>query len=415
MVTGARQVGKTYLIRAFAEANYKNVVEINLVENKASVKVLEGANNAMDLFARISAIAEKELIPNKTLIFLDEIQEFSEIITYIKFLVEQTDYDFILSGSLLGVELKNVRSVPVGYLDTVELYPLDFEEYIVARGISEELINIVKQAFIDRTEVPDYLHEKMLSLFYEYLIVGGMPAVVAEFCESRNLQNVKRLQENIILQNKNDISKYNTAQSLIIKDIYGLIPSELNKKNKRFIISNMDERGRFSKYLNDFVWLTDAGVALPVYTVSEPVYPLKLSKASNLFKLFMNDVGLLMSTLIKDVTLEILSKNVNVNYGSIFENVVAQELQAAGFDLYYYNSKKNGEVDFIIETRRGHVYPIEVKAGKDYKRHKALNNILSFQDYHLDRAIVLGESNVESDNAISYLPIYMTMFCGILD
>ncbi|MDR0817649.1 MAG: AAA family ATPase, partial [Clostridiales Family XIII bacterium] len=195
LVTGARQVGKTYLIREFAKANYKNVVEINLVNSKSAVNVLEEADNAKDLFSRISAVSEKKLIPGETLIFLDEIQEFSEIVTNIKFLVEQTDYDFVLSGSLLGVELKNVRSVPVGYLDTVEMYPLDFEEYIAARGISEDLINIVRQSFADKTEVPDYLHEKMLTLFYEYLIIGGMPAVVAEFCESRNLQNVRRLQE----------------------------------------------------------------------------------------------------------------------------------------------------------------------------------------------------------------------------
>jgi predicted AAA+ superfamily ATPase len=414
LVTGSRQVGKTYLIRAFAKAHYRHFAEINFLENKTAVDMFEAADNTADLVKGISILTETELIPGKTLIFFDEVQACKEIVTAVKFLVEQTDFHFILSGSLLGVELKNIKSVPVGYMDTVTMYPLDFEEYCGAFGVTDDILSDVRESFLARSPVPDFIHDRLTKLFYEYLIVGGMPAVVSSFAETKNLATVRRIQQNLILQNKQDISKYNERDSLNIKNIYDLIPAELNNQNKRFILKDMKERAKFREYKDNFVWLAEAGVALPTYNVDEPKYPLMLSRSSNLFKLFMSDVGLLTSTFMRDTSIRILSKNPNVNYGAIFENAVAQELVSQGFGLYYFKNKKIGELDFVIETVSGTVYPIEVKAGKDYKRHNALNNVLSFPDYHVGTAIVLSERNVEVRDGIWYLPIYMVMCLGML-
>ena len=412
LVTGARQVGKTFLVRAFAREHYARFAEINLIENKRAATVIEGAENAADLFMRLSLLSETELVPGKTLIFIDEVQVCKEIVTAVKFLVEQNDFDFVLSGSLLGVELKNIRSAPVGYLDTLTMYPLDFVEYCRARNVPEDAVNAVNMAFSKREPVQEYLHEHLMKLFYEYLIIGGMPAAVAEFTDSKNIQTVRHIQENLILQNKHDISKYNEQDALVIKDIYDLIPAELNNQNKRFVLKNVNKHARYGRYQECFVWLADAGVALPAYNVEEPVYPLKLSQASNLFKLFMADVGMLTSTFFKDIALEILNKNPNVNYGSIYENAVAQELKAHGFELYYYKNKKLGEVDFMVETVKGQVLPIEVKSGKNYKRHNAIRNML--RRGMMTEGFVLYDGNLYRDGNITYLPVYMTGCLGKL-
>jgi predicted AAA+ superfamily ATPase len=395
LVDGARQVGKTYLIREFAKANYQYFTEINLLENKLAVETLKLADNTSDLIKSISLLADSELVPNETLIFLDEVQECKEIVTAIKFLVEQTEYDFILSGSVLGVELKNIKSVPVGYLDIITMYPLDFEEYCTASGISDDIISDVRQAFLSKEPVADFIHDRFMKLFYEYLIVGGMPAVVSSFIEDKNLQRVRDIQKSLITLNKKDITRYDEPNSLIIKNIYDLIPAELNSQNKRFILKDMNERAKFRENKDYFVWLAAAGVALPTYNVDEPKYPLKLSQASNLFKLFMSDVGLLTSTFIKEISLSILNKNPNVNYGSIFENAVAQELVSHGFELYYFKNKKLGELDFIVEAPSGTIIPIEVKSGKDYTRHNALRNVLDSDDYPVSVGYVLSETNTK--------------------
>ncbi|MDR1816045.1 MAG: AAA family ATPase, partial [Clostridiales Family XIII bacterium] len=265
LVTGARQVGKTYLIREFAKAHYKHFIEINLLENALAKDALQAAKNAKELFARLTIFSEDQIVPGETLFFIDEVQEHKEIVTAVKFLVEQNDVDFILSGSLLGVELRDVKSVPVGYLDVVEMFPLSFQEYAAARGFSGGAGEIVKDSFRSRTELPDYVHDAMLSLFHEYLIVGGMPAAVASFTEANDLQAVRRIQENIVALNKWDISKYRPDDALLIKNMYELIPAELNQQNKRFILKSMNERARFSQYADSLVWLTAAGVAIPVY------------------------------------------------------------------------------------------------------------------------------------------------------
>jgi predicted AAA+ superfamily ATPase len=414
LVTGARQVGKTFLVREFGKANYENIAEVNLIENKKAADILDSAENAEDFFARLSIIVNTELKSGKTLIFIDEVQECKEIITAIKFLVERYDFDFILSGSLLGVELRDIRSVPVGYLDIIEMKPLSFSEFLLARKISKDIITIIVNKLQTRTPIPEYLHEMLMKYFYEYLIIGGMPAAVADFINFNDLRSVRRIQKNITSLYRWDISKYQKDSSLLIKNMYDIIPSELNQQNKRFILNNVNEKARFSRYADSLIWLSDAGVAYPVFCVDEPTYPLKLSSSTNLFKLFLSDVGLLTSTFLKSSTLDILAKNPNINYGSIYENAVAQELSTAGFELYYYRSKKRGELDFIIEGSQGNIMPIEVKSGKNYKRHNALTNLLSTSNYQLDEGFVLCDLNIHRNGKITYLPIYMTGFLSEL-
>jgi predicted AAA+ superfamily ATPase len=410
LLTGARQVGKTFLVREFAREHYESFVEINLIDNRTAAEVLSEAKDADDLFMRISLLAEAELIPHETLIFIDEVQKSKEIVTAIKFLVERNDYDFIVSGSLLGVELKSIESMPVGYLDKVVLFPLDFEEYCWARGVGKDHLALVRDAFSALTPVPGYIHDQLNKLYEEYLIVGGMPAVVAEFAESRNVQRVRALQQNIITLYKDDFTQYNSSRALTLRTIYDLIPSELGSQNRRFLINSLGKHAKLNRYENDFIWLVDAGVALPAFVVNEPRYPLLLSKSTNLFKLFLSDVGLLTSTFIKDVSVAVLERNPAVDYGAIYENMAAQELKAHGYDLYYYKNSKKGEIDFVIESATGTVSLLEIKSGKSYKIHKALDNLLGADDYQIDNAYVFCDSNISRENRIIYLPNYM-VFC----
>ncbi|MGN1143431.1 MAG: ATP-binding protein [Anaerovoracaceae bacterium] len=409
LVTGARQVGKTFSIRKFGRHNFRSFVEINFLENPAARELFENAKNSKDLLLRLSLVANSDLIPGETLIFLDEVQECREIVTAIKFLVEEGSYRYILSGSLLGVELKDIRSMPVGYMDIIEMYPLDFEEFVLANRVAPRIIETLKKSFEERIPVDPPIHEKMMDLFRLYLIVGGMPAVVMQYLQTNNLREVQRIQQSIVALYKKDISKYDPDQKLYIEDIFNLIPSELNAKNKRFILKNLNENFRFSKFSNSFLWLKEAGVALPAFCVDEPVSPLLLSKSKNLFKLFMADVGLLASMYMDDIQIRILNREKDINFGSVYENVAAQELKAHGFDLFYFNSKKQGELDFLIE-QPGNVLPIEIKSGKDYTKHAALSNVMANTSYAIPAAYVFHNGNVSTSEKITYYPIYMLMF-----
>lgn len=409
LITGARQVGKTYSIREFGQQNFDSFIELNFLENSSAKALFENAQNSKELLLRLSLIADGDLIPGKTLIFLDEVQECKEIVTAIKFLVEEGSYRYILSGSLLGVELKDIRSIPVGYMDIVELYPLDFEEFALANKVSPHIIQTLRDSFIHRTPVDSVIHEKMIELFRLYLVIGGMPAVVEQYLNSNNLREVLRIQQSIIALYKKDIAKYDPKNKLYIEDIYTLIPSELNAKNKRFILKNLNENFRFSKFSNSFLWLKEAGVALPTFCVDEPTAPLLLSKSKNLFKLFLSDVGLLAAMYMDGIQLKILNHEKDINFGSIYENAAAQELKAHGFDLYYFNSKKQGELDFLIEYN-GNVLPIEIKSGKDYTKHAALNNVLENNAYDIPEAFVFHNGNVSISGKVVYYPIYMLMF-----
>ena len=409
LITGARQVGKTFIIREFGKRTYQSFIEINFLEDKTAASLFENARDSQDLLLRLSAVADKPLIPGQTLIFLDEVQECKEIVTAIKFLVEEGSYRYILSGSLLGVDLKDIRSMPVGYMDIVQMYPLDFEEFALANRVSPNVIDALHKAFEEKQPVDPVIHERMMALFRLYLIVGGMPAAVMKYLESNNLRNVIEEQQAIIALYKKDIARYDPEEKLYLEDIFDLIPSELNSKNKRFILKNLNDNFKFSRYSNSFLWLKDAGVALPTFCTAEPTAPLRLSKSSNLFKLFLADVGLLASMYMDNIQVKILNGEKSINFGSVYENVAAQELKAHGFDLYYFNSKKQGELDFLIE-RNGHVLPIEIKSGKDYTKHAALSNVLANEDYAIPEAYVFQNDNVGQAGKITYYPIYMLMF-----
>lgn len=409
LITGARQIGKTYIIRECLREKYSSVIEINFIENDDAKKLFSDFKETKDFLLRLSTITDKELIKGETVIFLDEVQECKEIVTAIKFLVEEGSYQYVLSGSLLGVELKDVRSVPVGYMSVFEMYPMDFEEFCMANHVSKVILDNLKECFTRELPVDELIHEKMMELFRLYLIVGGMPRPVQKYVDTNNLQYVMEEQRQIVKQYKQDIAKYDPANKLYLEDIFDLIPSELNNKNKRFILKNLNENFKFSRYENSFIWLKDAGVALPVFCASEPVIPLLLSKSTNLFKLFLSDVGLLASMYADGIQLKILMKEVNMNFGAIYENVVAQELKCHGFDLYYYNNNRLGELDFVVEYK-GDILPIEVKSGKSYERHAALSNCMENPRYDIKKAFVFCNENVKVKDKVIYYPIYMIIF-----
>lgn len=408
LVTGARQIGKTSSIREFGQKHFRHFVEINFLESPAAKAIFEGTDTS-DILLRLSAYTETKLVKNETLIFLDEIQECPNAVTAIKFLVEEGSYRYVMSGSLLGVELKDIRSLPVGFLSIKEMFPLDLEEFSNAVGVQPEVLNSIRSAFANKTEVDAFVHEKMMAVFRLYMVIGGMPAAVAEYLESNNIQNVVEIQQSIIELYKKDIAKYDPKNKLYLNEIFDLIPPELNNQNKRFILKKLNENLKFSHYENSFIWLKEAGVALPVYNVDEPKIPLLLSRSRNLFKLFLNDVGLLTCQYANGIQLKILNGDPDINFGSVYENVTATELRAHGFELYYFNSKKQGELDFVIE-QNGNVLPIEIKSGKYYKRHNALKNVMETPNYAIKQAVVFCNDNVRAKDSVLYCPIYMLMF-----
>jgi hypothetical protein len=408
LITGARQTGKTFSIRQLGQT-FDSFVEINFIEHPEAVELFRHASGAADILLRLSAYTSIPLKKHRTLIFFDEVQACPEVVTAIKFLVDEGSYRYVMSGSLLGVELHDLRSEPVGYLSVKEMFPLDFEEFITAVGVHEEVKSSLRLCWEERRPIDELIHQKMMELFRLYLIVGGMPAAVDRYLLTNNLQEVLTVQQDIIHLYRRDISKYDPNHKLSIEEIFDLLPPELNAKNKRFILKRLNEHAKFDRFEQSFLWLKHAGVALPVYNVEEPKVPLLLARSRNLFKLFSNDVGLLAAQYADGIQMRILRGDQSINYGSVYENAVAQELAAHGFNLYYYNSKQRGELDFVVEWQ-GRVLPIEVKSGKDYEVHRALSNIMQCSDYDLAEALILNNGNVRVDGAFVYVPIYMMMF-----
>jgi len=409
LVTGARQVGKTYSIRKTLKENAASFVEINFLENEDALQLFQQSTNAHDLLRGLSVLFGKPMVKGKTIVFFDEVQCCKEIITAIKFLVDEGSYKYIMSGSLLGVELKDIRSFPVGYLDIRTMYPLDFEEFMKANNFPDEVIEHLRNGYDKLSPVDDFIHQQTMKLFHLYLIVGGMPAAADIYLKTNNIAKVIEVQKSIIDLYKKDIAQYDPKEKLYLDEILMLIPSEINSKNKRFVLKNLNENQKFSRYENRFLWLRDAGVALPTYCANEPALPLMLSKSRNLFKLFMNDIGLLCAMYANGLQLKILQGEININYGAIYENLVAQELTAHQFDLYYYNSKKNGEVDFMIE-HNGALLPIEVKSGKNYIRHVSMTHLLANEQYGIAKGFILQNENISVKGKAVCLPVYMTMF-----
>ncbi len=311
----------------------------------------------------------------------------------------------------MGITLKTTQSLPIGSVEIIRMYPLDFEEFLIANGVGTLLLDTMRRNFSARQSMPSAIHDKLLDLFRKYLIVGGLPAAVCAFVEEQNVMKVRSIQRDIMRLYKADAARYETSsRRLRIQRIYDMIPSNLENKKKRMVAKDVENKvgKRMVDYCEEFDYLTASGIALEVKAVSNPHFPLVESAGKNLLKLYLNDVGLLTNVFFGNNVRAVLDDVKSVNLGSVYETAVAQELSAHGFRLYYYDNKKNGEVDYLIDdTRNLSVLPIEVKSGKDYKIHSALSRFLAVEDYHVSSAMVLSNAReVEEKDGIVYMPVY---------
>lgn len=408
LVTGARQIGKTWLIRDEINKSDYQLFEINFIDQPNMIDYLNAQISAEDFLLKLKMIMPESFEPGKTVVFFDEIQKCPEIVTKIKFLVDEGSFKYVMSGSLLGVEPYGIASVPVGYLALLKMHPMDFEEFMIANDVSKTTLDMLESKFKTHETIEQLVHQKLLSLFFIYLIVGGMPDAVKTYIGTKDIREVNKVQKDIVTFYREDFSQYEQDdKKLKLKSIYDLIPAELNKRNKKFVFTMLNKELKFDRYENSFLWLKDAGVALPIYSIDAPKVPLLASKNSNTFRLFSSDVGLLTSCYPTNTKFELINNNGEVNNGAHFENAVAQQLIANGLEPYYFKKQNIGEIDFLVEIN-GKVLPIEVKSGKSYKTHKAIDNLLAISGYHINEGYVLSIGNIEKEDKLTYIPIYMS-------
>lgn len=416
IVDGARQIGKSFIIRHVGQKLYKNYIEINMEEDKLGDRIFANAKTVNDFYLALSVVAGDRMKGRTdTLVFLDEIQAYEHLLTLLKFLKEDNRFTYIASGSLLGVTLRNTSSIPMGSIEIKHMYPMDFEEFIIANGVGEFAVSTMRTQFLERQSLPDSLHAKMLDLFKKYLIVGGLPDAVKTFVEEKNVMAIRKIQEDILALYGVDASKYEKDHAkLKIQRVYSLVPSNLENKKKRMVAKDIEgKKGkRMADYEEEFDYLISAGVVLEVKAISVPSYPLVENCGKNLLKLYLNDVGLLTGLFFKNNIQAIMQDVKSINLGSVYETVVAQELCAHGFNLYYYDNKNNGEVDFLIDDADNlSVMPLEIKSGKDYTVHSALTKFLKIETYNIQQAFVLSnEQTVYQKNGVTYIPVYYIMF-----
>ena len=415
IIDGARQVGKSFIIRHVGQEMFENYIEVNLLEDANGARFFESVKTPQDFYLRLSAIAGVRLGErSKTLVFLDEIQAYPHLLTMLKFLKAENRYTYIASGSLLGVALSQSVSIPMGSIQVRHMYPLDFEEFLIANGFGKEIIDYMKVQFSQEKTLDEGMHAKVLDLFKKYLLVGGMPDAVNAFLEQTDIVAIRDIQAEIHRYYGADASQYDTANRLKIRRVYDMIPSNLENKRKRIFVNQIEGKAgkRFSDYAEEFDYLIQAGIALEVKAVSQPKFPLLESSRKNLLKLYLNDVGILTGLLYGRNIGAVLDEESGINLGSVYESVVAQELNAHGHKLYYYDNKKNGEVDFLVESDKLlSVVPIEVRSGKDYKVHSALNAFVDNAEYNIKKSLVLSNNrDIYTENGITYMPIYYVMF-----
>lgn len=415
LVNGARQIGKSYLIRYVGNKLFKHFVEINLKEDREGEQIFADVHTTNDLYMRLSNFYSRSLgDKTDTLVFLDEIQSYPHLMTMLKFLNQESRYRFIASGSQLGVALSETPSVPLGSVAIEQMYPLDFEEFLWATGISKEWIEDIHHSFLREEALDESTHNILLKRFQYYLLVGGMPEAVNKYLEDRNMVRVRQTHRDIHNLYRIDASQYDEEHKLIIRKIYDLIPSNLENKKKRVVYKDIEgKKGKtFSDYADEFEYLTNSGVALEVSAISNPRFPLAESEQKRLVKLYLNDVGLLTNLLYELNVNAVLQDIKSINLGTVYESVVAQELAAHGFRLHYYDNKQKGEVDFLIDNyEQLKVLPLEIKSGKDYTGHSALTKFIETPDYGIDRAVVFSnERKVFEKKGVTYLPIYYCMF-----
>lgn len=417
LIEGARQIGKSYIVRNVGTALYDNYVEINFVADDEGEKVFKNVHTTEEFYLNLSMVAGSRLDRyDNTLVFIDEIQHYPQFLTMLKFLREEHRYRFICSGSLLGIALKGTVSVPVGSVIPKKMYQLDFEEFLIANDFGKEAIEYLRKSFEQRRSLAPEVHDKVLGLFKRYLLVGGMPDAVNEYLATHNIVKVREIQEAIIVLYGIDASRYEeeAARKLYIRRIYDMIPSQMENKKKRIVVKDIQSRegDRFSNYVEEFEYLIHSGIAIASNAISNPKYPLAESQQKNLLKLYMNDVGMLSSRLYQYNVRPVLNDIAGINLGSLYESAVAQELKAHYNKLFYYDNKQKGEVDFLVDdSSTMSVLPVEVKSGKDYMVHSALNNLMAVPDYHIASSIVFSnDREVRTKGNILYLPIYYVMF-----
>ena len=417
LIEGARQIGKSYIVRNVGTELYDNYVEINFVADDEGEKVFKNVHTTEEFYLNLSMVAGSRLDRyDNTLVFIDEIQHYPQFLTMLKFLREEHRYRFICSGSLLGIALKGTVSVPVGSVIPKKMYQLDFEEFLIANDFGKEAIEYLRKSFEQKRSLATEVHDKVLGLFKRYLLVGGMPDAVNEYLATHNIVKVREIQEAIIVLYGIDASRYEeeAARKLYIRRIYDMIPSQMENKKKRIVVKDIQNRegDRFSNYVEEFEYLIHSGIAIASNAISNPKYPLAESQQKNLLKLYMNDVGMLSSRLYQYNVRPVLNDIAGINLGSLYESAVAQELKAHYNKLFYYDNKQKGEVDFLVDdSSTMSVLPVEVKSGKDYMVHSALNNLMSVPDYHIASSIVFSnDREVRTKGNILYLPIYYVMF-----
>ena len=417
LIEGARQIGKSYIVRNVGTELYDNYVEINFVADDEGEKVFKNVHTTEEFYLNLSMVAGSRLDRyDNTLVFIDEIQHYPQFLTMLKFLREEHRYRFICSGSLLGIALKGTVSVPVGSVIPKKMYQLDFEEFLIANDFGKEAIEYLRKSFEQRRSLAPEVHDKVLGLFKRYLLVGGMPDAVNEYLATHNIVKVREIQEAIIVLYGIDASRYEeeAARKLYIRRIYDMIPSQMENKKKRIVVKDIQNRegDRFSNYVEEFEYLIHSGIAIASNAISNPKYPLAESQQKNLLKLYMNDVGMLSSRLYQYNVRPVLNDIAGINLGSLYESAVAQELKAHYNKLFYYDNKQKGEVDFLVDdSSTMSVLPVEVKSGKDYMVHSALNNLMEVPDYHIASSIVFSnDREVRTKGNILYLPIYYVMF-----
>lgn len=415
IIDGARQIGKSYIIREVGKKLFPNFIELNMETDKVGEQNFANAKTVDDFYLALSTVAgEKMKEKQNTLVFIDEIQAYDHLLTLLKFLREDDKFTYICSGSLLGVTLKTTSSIPLGSIEIKHMYPLDFEEFLIANGVGELVLSTMRKKFANREAMPDAIHNKLLDLFKKYLLVGGLPDAVNEFLATKNITTIRTIQNEIHHLYGVDAARYEESHNrLKIQRIYGMVPSNLENKKKRIVAKDIeDKKGkRMSDYVEEFDYLISSGITLEVKAISNPSFPLIENGGKNLLKLYINDVGILTSIFFGTNIKAVMDDVTSINLGSVYETVVAQELKAHGFNLYYYDNKKLGEVDYLIDDRDHlSVLPIEIKSGKDYQIHSALDKFLQIKEYNIHQAFVLSNAQqVEIKNGITYLPIYYIM------
>ncbi len=406
LLYGARQVGKTTAVREFANRHYRHFVEVNFVKHPIAAQAFDGDLTTKTIVTNLSAMGFGPFVEGKTLLFLDEIQECPNARTAIKFLVEENLYDYIESGSLLGIHYKPVPSYPVGYEEEYDMYPMDFEEFLWAKGITQEVYGTLKSSYQNLQPVPDFIHKQISRYYREYLVVGGMPEAVQKFVSTNDFQEVVKVQKSIISTYRSDITNYAGRQAPLVKRVFDAIPSELGKQDKRFVLSNIEEGASLRKYEDPTQWLIDAGVAYYSFNTTAFELPFESTENRRLYKLYMVDIGLLSAQLLKRMQFQVMNGDIDINEGALTENFVAASLASQDISLHYYDKKSKLELDFIIPDGDG-ISIIEVKSGDDYKKHASLNHAMQDHSRLIYRSIVLSKFNIEVDDGILYLPLYM--------